>query len=761
MTTLSSMLGNPRSPYRMPASDRPDPSDSNEGPVVVTPDGRDLPLRSAVLRGEAGGGLARVVLEQTFENPFDEALAVTYKMPLPADGAVSGYEFSIGSRVVRGKVEPKEAARELFEEAIADGKTAGLVEQERADIFTQSLGNIPPRATIVARITVDQRLRWLAEGEWELRFPTVIGPRYIGSADTDEDARRTSVTVAKDPTEIRARLHVEIDVRDELTRGGQVSSPSHRIVHQRSGMGATGPVILESLEGARLDRDIVVRWPVVAPSIGVSVAVARPHAELNGRVSPHAHLAYGLVTVVPPEPTSSLEPVARDLIVLLDTSGSMSGGPLSQAKRVIGLILDSLGPQDRFELVEFASAPNAWKREPVFATASNKSAGLRWIQKREAGGATEMHTAIMRSLSTLRGDGQRQVVLVTDGYIGGEQQIVDLCHERLPVGCRLHVVGVGSAINRSLAMSLARAGRGAEILVGLDEDAERASKRLLDRTAAPILTDVVIEGSAVVDVAPEHVPDVFEGAPLVCALSLSPDGGDLIVRGRLASGAAWQREMKVTSTRVGDGDQAIVALFAREHVADLEMRWTIGRETQIIDRTIEKVGVVFQIATRKTSWVAVDSVRSVDPTKGARSVEQPQELPYGTSLQSFGLTGPVAAAAPLSSAVMPATLMRTGRPAAPLGGPPPPAMMMGVGARAEADEAARTSARSTAAPEPKPAAFSQWEGRAKRDVRSSFVAPPEVAPAPLTKKRRSSLAVLLLLLLLALVLYAIVRHLFG
>src|SRR5262249_45422459 len=154
-----------------------------------------------------------------------EALRVTYKMPLPADGAVSGYEFQIGARTVKGRVAPKEEARARFEEAIADGKTAALLEQQRADIFTQELGNLPPRTAIVARITVDQRLAWLPEGHWELRFPTVLGPRYVGATDTVADAAAVRIAVAE---RTGARLHLELRVRDELSVGA-VESPSHRL----------------------------------------------------------------------------------------------------------------------------------------------------------------------------------------------------------------------------------------------------------------------------------------------------------------------------------------------------------------------------------------------------------------------------------------------------------------------------------------------------------------------------------------------------
>ncbi|MEP6859296.1 MAG: VIT domain-containing protein [Deltaproteobacteria bacterium] len=160
------------------------PEGASAGAELVTSDGRTLALVGARLTGDATGGLARLVLEQTFANHFSDVLKVTYRMPLPADGAVSGYEFVIGERTVKGVVDKKQRARERFEQAIASGRTAALLEQERADIFTQQIGNIPPGERVIARITVDQKLVWLPEGEWELRFPTVIGPRYVGSADT-------------------------------------------------------------------------------------------------------------------------------------------------------------------------------------------------------------------------------------------------------------------------------------------------------------------------------------------------------------------------------------------------------------------------------------------------------------------------------------------------------------------------------------------------------------------------------------------------
>ncbi len=586
------------------------PEGASSGAELVTSDGRSLALVSATLVGTAQGGLARLVLEQTFANSSDTILNVTYRMPLPADGAVSGYAFVIGERTITGVVDKKHKARETYETAIASGHTAALLEQERADIFTQRLGNLPPHERVTARITIDQRLVWLPEGEWELRFPTVIGPRYIGAADTVADARATHVKVSDQP--LALRFQIALSIGDKITGGAKPQSPTHALV--KSG------TRYELQSGARLDRDIVVRWAVAAAAPGLMLSTAR-------RVTGDA---FGLVTIVPPSRAAKQAAIARDVLILLDTSGSMSGGPLDKAKQVLALIIDSLGDKDRIEVIEFSNEPRRWKTEPVVATAQVKAEAIAWVRAREAGGATEMRKAVIDSLATLRIGAQRQVVLVTDAYVGGEQQILEALHRRLPASCRLHVLGVGSAVNRSLATALARAGRGAEVIVGIDEDAERGAKRLLDRTKLPMLTNVEIAGSALLRHAPEKLPDVFEGAPLVAALALEPEGGELVVRGQTADGA-WEQRITVPPNQPGEGNQAIAALYGRERVADVEASAMIDAGTA----EIEELGLTFQIATRMTSWVAVDDARVV--TGLSRDEVVPQELPYGTSAGAFGL----------------------------------------------------------------------------------------------------------------------------
>lgn len=669
-------------PYRTPMTRETNDPDRG-GAELVDAQGRPLVLTGASIAVVAHAGIARTVLEQRFENPYPETLRVTYKLPLPADGAVSGFEFDVGARRVVGEVDTKQSARERFERAITEGKTAALLDEERSSVFTETVGNIPPRATIVVRVTVDQRLLWLPEGAWEFRFPTVIGPRYSSRGTSPAEAARVAVPTVVGDTGHRVVLSV--DVRDRLPAGRRVESPSHRLT-----VDAEGRHTLADGK-SKLDRDVVVRWAAAEPEVGVRLATARPE-----RTRAHAADAYGLVTLVPPAPKKGQRVVPRDLIVLLDTSGSMAGVPLAAAKSIIGLAIDSLGEHDSLELIEFADAPRRFRPGAMPATPALKREAAAWVQGLEAGGCTEMRQAVFDALRGLRHGAQRQVVLVTDGYIDGEREIVELLAERLPPGCRFHVVGVGSAANRSLSAALARAGRGAEVLASGAEDAERAAARLLLRTNAPILTDVTLSGDALIDHAPDLVPDVFAQSPLLCAVRLSPSGGTLVIKAQGPDGA-WEERVAVPPLACGEGDASIVALYGREHVEDLETRWTIGRDQARIDHEIERTGIVFQISTRLTSWVAVDHVRSIDPDAGSREETLAHELPLGTLAESFGLRSgppPVALASPVVSKLAVASYDRESeeedvatlarhiappamapRPAAGAPLPPPPAPM--------------------------------------------------------------------------------------
>ena len=606
---------------------------SGTGGHLVARDGRTLPLRGVSLRADARGGVVRVVLEQRFVNPYQEPLHVTYLMPLPADAAVSGYAFALAGRRIVGEIDRKKQARQRFEQAILEGKTAGIVEQERSSLFTQELGNVPAAAEVVAELTIDQKLVWRREGLWEWRFPTTVGPRYLGSPGQVPDAARLEVPVMEAGTP--ARLALALTIRDAMAGGVRPQSPSHRL--RSSAAGASFDVQLADEDGARLDRDVVVRWPAVAEAVGTSLDVGRPTGQRQ---------AYGLLTLVPPAPARQ-RPARRDLILLLDTSGSMDGEPMRQLQRTSLALIDSLGEQDTLEMIEFSSSARRWHRAEKAATSQIKREARAWIEGLRAGGGTEMVSGMIEALTPLTERSQRQVILMTDGYIGQESVVISQVMTKLPRGSsRIHVVGVGSSVNRTLTAGVARAGAGVELIIGPGEDAERLVSGLLARTAAPLVTHVEVRGAALLANAPAFLPDLYAGSPALISLQLRPEGGQLELSGFTADGP-WRTQVAVPACDEGQGTVALAQLFARETVEDLELAYaTRGDKKAEIDREIEELGLRYQISTRLTTWVAVSQEATVDPSNPGRREAVPHEVPYGTSVSGLGLRQ--AAAAPVA-----------------------------------------------------------------------------------------------------------------
>jgi len=586
---------------------------------LVTVDGRTFPLRSAAIKAKAQGGLAFTTLRQEFANPYAEPLEVLYTMPLPADGAVVGYTFRLGERVVRGRIETREKAQEDYVKALIGGKTAGLLEQERADTFTQTLGNLPPGSRVEVEIEVLHPLAFLpgvggGAASWEWRFPTVVSVRYGGGADVAAD--RALPTEAGIPARVSAELVV-----------------------------GEGPWLVA--EPQRMDRDFVFTWAATTADVEAHVVEGPGLPGDDGR--------YAMIVVTPPTAPAAVIP--RDLTILLDASGSMDGLPLAQAKEVVQALLGSLRVADAFELLAFSNTVTKLTPPSLANQAALAAAGRRLGELR-AGGGTEMTRALEEVLAQEpRAETQRQVVLISDGYVGFEEQIGRMVRERLPVASRLHVVGIGAAPNRALTRAAARAGRGLELLVGPADDPGIAAARLLRGTVAPVLTEVTVSGSGYVGFAPERPRDVFAGEPLTILAHVVPGGGELEVSGRLAGAAEpWTRRFAIGGRAVLDGAVLpLGAAYARERVEDIESRALPNIHE------IEVLGLRHRIVTRRTSLVAISEEPTVDPRDPRRRhVRLPVELPYGVSAEEVGLEPRRGRKAYLASMPTPRLLSRSG-----------------------------------------------------------------------------------------------------
>lgn len=660
----------------------------SNGCRLVASDGRELPLRAVEIGADAGGGLCRTRLRQRFANPYAEPLSVTYLLPLPADGAVVDLAFVLAGRRVVGRVQRKADARAAFEQALIEGRTATLLEQERSSLFTQELGNVPPGAEVEVEIDVEQPLAW-EDGGWTWRWPTVVGPRYLGAPGETPDADRVVVDVAQ-KVEVRCTAHVSIG--DDLT--GAVSSPSHPLTAGEAGV---------TLSGA-LDRDLVVRWPVAAPEPGLRLEVARPEGDDS---------AYALLTLVPPRVAGT--PVERDLCLLIDTSGSMGGTPLAQAVAFCTALVGGLRTGDRLEMIEFSNRQTRWTPEPVAIDAATRAQAVAWLTALRASGGTAMHEAVTEALRPLRPDAERQVVLITDGYIGFEAEVIGRIRRGLPRGSRIHTVGIGSSVNRTLTGGVARAGGGHEAIVGPDEPVGTAVSALLTRTGDPLWTDVSLSGSALRDQAPAAIPDLLAGAPARVALKLSAQGGPLVVSWRSAVGIET-REIRVSPSLTATGRRVLATRYAREKVEDLELARASGDDAHGVDAAIEALGLRHRIATRLTSWIAVTEEATVDPGQATRHERMPHALPYGVSAEGVGLRAAVAPA-PAPAPMYPGL----GQAVTPTLAPPAPA-----GVRRMAD---KEMARKREAPKGGRAQKLE-EKRLISDETEDAAAMPMVAPEP-------------------------------
>ncbi|PYU90819.1 MAG: hypothetical protein DMG08_16835 [Acidobacteria bacterium] len=324
------------------------------------------------------------------------------------------------------------------------------------------------------------------------------------------------------------------------------------------------------------------------------------------------------------------------------------GRPISRARIVAEQLLTSLDPGDRFEVLAFSGDVERLVPEPVEASAENVRKALDALDKLRAGGSTEMTRAIAEALRPLRPDSQRQVILITDGYIGFEGKVVGEVLRLLVPGARLHTVGIGSAPNRTLTRGAARAGRGVEILVGDDEDARVASRRLLRATVRPVLTDLEFKGSAVLALAPRRPQDVLEGQPLLLLAEIKPAGGQLEIRGKEAgTPETWVYRVEIPAGKERGQVPSLPAtsiplgaLFGREAIEDLELQLAgAGRYAKgaALETKIENLGLRHGIASRKTSLVAISEDPTVDPKDPRRRERLAVELPAEVSAEGTGL----------------------------------------------------------------------------------------------------------------------------
>ncbi len=741
-------------------------------------------LKYTDVQAEVSGCLLRVNVKQVYSNPFSDKIETVYTFPLSHKAAVDRMTMTIGSRVVQGEVKERELARQIYEAARDAGRIASLLEQERPNIFTQSVANIEPKAEIIIEISYVELLEPV-NGLYSFVFPTTVGPRYI-PGDTTLKLDDVPVTPGQQPMPagIRPRRGLvlsapgKISMLPDSPSGTPVTpdwlqrvlnNPNPRTPHGgatpvRPDASYTQPEVIAtfradypdgSAEYGSLRSDGVGevggRWfhvvlpqpgstsqPSAAPNpgspfsaptnqvpdadkitpmptrpdmraghdISISVnldtggpglsALSSPSHTVTGggsAGSPRASVELAKANEIPNkdfvltwstagsgiqegvfthsgvhgnffsiilEPPARVEPdqiVPRELVFVLDTSGSMNGWPIEKSKELMTKAIAQMRPTDTFNIITFAGSTRVLWKSPRPASEKNIAEAQAFVGGQQGAGGTEMMTAINAALEQTPikvgakvGGGRaavrplRTVVFLTDAFVGNEMAIVDAIKKHRGT-TRVFSLGVGNSVNRYLIDSMARAGGGESETVLLDQDADAAVARLTRRIQSPVLTDIELEFSsdlAVTDILPAddqgHLPDLYDLRPLVLTGRYTAAGaGTLTVRGNTGAGP-YERVINVTLPLIGQGSDAIATLWARAKVDEVTGRdlqaLQEGRFPAELKGEVVQLGETFQIMTPFTSFVAVDKL-SVTVNGKPRLVHIPIELPAGTAWKGF------------------------------------------------------------------------------------------------------------------------------
>ncbi len=591
------------------------------------------PLKHTDVKAQISGFLSRVVVTQEFENPFKEKIEAVYTFPLPQNAAVDDMTMIVGDRTVRGKILRREEAQAVYEAAKSGGQVASLLDQERPNIFTQSVANILPGEQIKITISYVDTLKY-EDGAYEFVFPMVVAPRYVpGSSttipqqgngfapDTNQVPDASRITPKPAPEGMRAGHDISVDVAldaglviDSLaskTHPVDIERPDDRRAHVRLKDSATIP-----------NKDFILRYDVAGKAIQDALLT---HRMAQG----------GFFTMIlqPPERVTAEDVMPKELVFVLDTSGSMSGFPIEKAKETMKLALDNLYPTDTFNLITFAGDTQILFPQPVAATPANLKKAQDFLSSRSGSGGTEMMTAIRAALDPSDAQGHVRIVcFMTDGEVGNDMEIISEVQKH--PNARVFAFGIGSSINRFLLDKVAEYGRGEVEYVGLNDDGSAAARRFHERVRSPLLTDISIDwnGLPVADVYPQRIPDLFSAKPVILTGRYTSAGRGVVrLKGKMA-GNDFVREIQVEFPEAQSQHDVLASLWARRRIDDLMGQDYNGVQQASmrpeLKETITQLGLEYRLMTQFTSFVAVEEMVVTDGGQ-PRRIDVPVEVPEG------------------------------------------------------------------------------------------------------------------------------------
>lgn len=591
------------------------------------------------------GLTARVKVTQAFKNDRDQWVEGKYLFPLPDNAAVDHLTMKIGERLIVGEIKEKQQAKKIYQQAKIAGKKASLVEQHRPNLFTNSVANIGPYETIEITIEYQQDVLYDREAGFSIRFPMAITPRYqpkniyresfavnqsfnknlagfspglTNSGFINQVGQIRTLFPSSDenqniPPDNIASISIQLDAGFALQ---DLSSSSHTIHHQQKTESAYE--INFAHQDVKADHDFILNWKPV-PSM-------QPRAALFSEQK--AGQNYLSMMIMPPSVEYQTDDeINREIIFVIDTSGSMGGDSIRQARKALEFGLSTLSAQDRFNVIQFNSSTSQLFQSARLANQSNMRMAQSYVRRLEANGGTEMFSAIQASLDgRLDHSTLRQVIFLTDGAISNEAQLFKLIEDRLG-DSRLYTVGIGSAPNEFFMKKAARFGRGSFTFIKDIRQSSKKMEKLFDSISRPQLTHISIDWPDNIqsETWPEKIPDLYDGEPLWLKSKVSDFSGQVRIAGRLDD-TLWQSDLSLDNPQQQLG---VAALWAREKIAAIMNSAHHGavndqQKNQIINTALEH-----HLVSRFTSLVAVDKT----PARIAEKLHQQKiagHLPKGS-----------------------------------------------------------------------------------------------------------------------------------
>lgn len=604
---------------QLPAADADTPAENGvgAGTLMLSAKGVARALPAVRLGTDmdvtVSGQVARVKVVQAFRNSSAQWMEASYLYPLPQDGAVDSLKMVVGQRVIIGHIKRRADARKIYETAKAAGQKAGLVEQERANMFRNSVANVAPGETVLIAIEYQASVRQVA-GEFALRLPLVVGARYVpphslaGPAAL-ADAAAVTAPLA-DPKLGKSLNPVSITVH--LAPGfkpANLISAYHKVAVTDDGGDARTIRLADG--AAPADRDFELRWRSASadPTVGLF------RQTLNG-------CQYLMASITPPSEDKLPAVPPREMVFVIDNSGSMGGASMDAAKAGLLHGLDTLRPQDSFNIVRFDDTMTQLFVQSMKATPEQLAIARRFASGLQAGGGTEMLPALKAALVDRNPSAAalRQVVFLTDGDLSNEKEMMQTIAAQ-GGRSRIFMVGIGSAPNGFLMNRMAEAGRGTYTNIGSGDEVAAKMAALLDRLKRPAVHDlsVTVDG-APLDLLPHRLPDLYAGEPLVLLGKGDALKGALTVSGMIGD-TPWTQRVDLSNAV---DSPAVGKLWASRKVADVEAaRWSGQTDDATADEAIAQIGLGYSLVTSQTSLVAVDET----PTRPAGETLTQEELP--------------------------------------------------------------------------------------------------------------------------------------